>query len=622
MNSTFTIPEAGIEPVPGYCLSQRLGRGGYGEVWRAYAPGGFQVALKFVPLADACGVVELRALDVIRDIRHPNLLVTFASWQVNEWLIIAMELADKTLMDRFREAKNQGMQGIPREELLDYFQEAARGIDFLNEPRQLSAGSQRFAVQHRDIKPQNILLVGNGVKVADFGLARLMNQAENGHSGGMTPAYAAPEFFKGQTANTSDQYCLAVTYCKMRGGNLPFDGTLPEVMSGHLSQVPNLRMIPNAERGVVARALSKEPKDRWPSCRTFVEALLACDNVPHVEDLEPASTIPYPATIMSSQVFASPAVTPPSAPSNKTAPVSSAISDQAGPASPRHEHSTAPPATHQPASAPSKPTLNAWIIGRDADCDLVVNQSAVSGQHCRLSETAYGYYLEDLGSSNGTFVNGNRIASSVPVVPSDNITLGRKVKMPWPSESEANSSGKVIYVGRDPDNDIILDYATVSGRHARITVKSGKAHIEDLSSTNGIAIGNPGNKVRAAPLHPNDVVYFGSLPVPAGHLFKGVAESTNKPQSVPFRGKPIVLGRDADCDKILDLPMISGRHARLWQDGKRIMIEDLGSTNGTFVNGERIPRPTAILAGDLIGLGSLLLALEVLNREGEAPAEP
>src|SRR4051794_36668913 len=111
MNTPFTNPEAGTEPVPGYCLSQRLGRGGYGEVWRASAPGGFQVALKFVPLAEACGVVELRAVDVIRDIRHPNLLVTFASWQVESWLIIAMELADRTLLDRYREAKAQGLPG-------------------------------------------------------------------------------------------------------------------------------------------------------------------------------------------------------------------------------------------------------------------------------------------------------------------------------------------------------------------------------------------------------------------------------------------------------------------------------------------------------------------------------
>ena len=50
----------------------------------------------------------------------------------------------------------------------------------------------------------------------------------------MTPAYAAPEFFKKQTSSQSDQYSLAVTYCHLRGGRLPFTGGMAEVMAGHL----------------------------------------------------------------------------------------------------------------------------------------------------------------------------------------------------------------------------------------------------------------------------------------------------------------------------------------------------------------------------------------------------
>jgi pSer/pThr/pTyr-binding forkhead associated (FHA) protein len=613
-DKSFTIPEAGVEPVPGYCLSERLGRGGYGEVWRAYAPGGFQVALKFVPLADVCGVVELKALDIIRDIRHPNLLVTFASWQMEGWLIIAMELADKTLMDRYKEAKDQGLSGIPRDELLDYFQEAARGIDFLNEPRQLSEGVQRSAVQHRDIKPQNILLVGNGVKVADFGLARLMNQAETGHSGGMTPSYAAPEFFKGQTASSSDQYSLAVTYCKMRGGCLPFAGTLSEIMAGHLSGVPDLRMIPGAEQAVVARALSKEPKDRWRSCRVFVEALLACDNVPQVKILESISTLPYsevPETRLSSQIHAlRPTAVPASAPI-KPAQSPAAVAEQVDPVSAPEGDLGMPRVAVQPPFESTEAKSRSWIIGRDSGCNVVVNKSAVSGQHCRLMETAHGYFLEDLGSSNGTYVNGHKITAAVHVVASDQITLGQSVTMPWPDVSKTPSDAQTISIGRDPDNDIVLDYATVSGRHAHIVIRSGLAHIEDLGSTNGIAIGQPEAKVKQAQLNSTDVVYFGSLPVPASQLLQSIRKQAGAPKSLTFRGQPIVIGRDASCDQVLDFSMISGRHARLRQDGKRIVIEDLGSTNGTFVNGERVNVRAETKAGDIIGFGTLRLKLEV-----------
>ena len=71
----------GAEPLVGYRLIERLGKGGFGEVWKADAPGGFQVALKFVRLEDGAGVIEERSLAVINRIRHANLLNQFGAWQ-------------------------------------------------------------------------------------------------------------------------------------------------------------------------------------------------------------------------------------------------------------------------------------------------------------------------------------------------------------------------------------------------------------------------------------------------------------------------------------------------------------------------------------------------------------
>jgi serine/threonine protein kinase len=92
----------------------------------------------------------------------------------------------------------------------------------------------------------------------------------------MTPHYAAPEFFDGRTTDSSDQYSLAVTYCKLRGGKLPFDGSPHEVMKGHLYQDPDLSMLPEDERTVVGRALAKDPRSRWPTCHDFVTELSTC----------------------------------------------------------------------------------------------------------------------------------------------------------------------------------------------------------------------------------------------------------------------------------------------------------------------------------------------------------
>ncbi len=264
----------GARPLPEYELVRRLGRGGFGEVWLAKGPGGFDVALKFVRLGEQAGAVESRALELMKGIRHGNLLPMFGAWQRDDLLIIAMELGDRTLLDRLAEAWQQGHAGIPRDELLDYMRDAARGLDFLNEYRD-PAGGAAVGIQHKDVKPQNLLLVGGCVKVADFGLAKVLEHTVTAASGGLTPAYAAPEFFKGEATRWSDQYCLAVSYCQLRGGELPFTGSHVQVMAGHVTQPPDLTMLPAAERAAVARALAKEPDKRWPSCRDFVAALHA-----------------------------------------------------------------------------------------------------------------------------------------------------------------------------------------------------------------------------------------------------------------------------------------------------------------------------------------------------------
>jgi serine/threonine protein kinase len=184
-------------------------------------------------------------------------------------LIIASELADRTLRHRLNEVIEQGEPGIPRGELIGYLAESAEAIDYLNRPPEPA----QHRVQHRDIKPENIFLTGGHVKVGDLGLARSVAHGVTGHTGSMTVAYAAPEFIEGKTSDRSDQYSLAVTYCYLRSGRLPFDGNHAQIIAGHLQKRPDLSTLPVGERPVVERALSKAPKDRWPSSTAFVKAL-------------------------------------------------------------------------------------------------------------------------------------------------------------------------------------------------------------------------------------------------------------------------------------------------------------------------------------------------------------
>jgi serine/threonine-protein kinase len=260
--------------VPGYRVLERIGAGGAGEVWRAEAPGGLPVALKIVRLVGGLGQRERTSLRILRAIRHPNLLVYFGAWQFEDRLIIGMELADRSLWDRYVEATGDGLAGIPLGELLAILGEAAKVIDFVNEPSHQLEGRCGVAIRHRDIKPQNIMLIGPGVKVADFGLSCLSDQTGASRpTTGLTVGYAAPETFRRQTSVTSDQYSLAATYCQLRVGRLPFVGSTAAVMQGHLFGVPDLSLLPEPERPMVSRALAKEPSARWPSCREFIQAL-------------------------------------------------------------------------------------------------------------------------------------------------------------------------------------------------------------------------------------------------------------------------------------------------------------------------------------------------------------
>jgi serine/threonine protein kinase len=294
-DDSFTALQAGAEPVAGYRLAARLGRGGSGEVWRALGPGDFPVAMKFIHRRDTDAAVDFgpadaddfASLELMRDVRHAHLLAFFGAWQSGGLLVLGMELAERTLLDRCEEAADQGLPGIPASELIEYLGQAGQAIDYLNAPRHVVRGRCGMAIQHCDIKPQNLLLVGDSVKVGDFGLATLLNGEGAPAKDGLTPAYAAPEVFSGQLSCHSDQYSLGVTYCRLRGGRLPFTGSQWEVILKHCLDVPDLTMLPEAERPVVARALAKEPEERWADCRTFVQALRECNAAQ-----EPAPTVP------------------------------------------------------------------------------------------------------------------------------------------------------------------------------------------------------------------------------------------------------------------------------------------------------------------------------------------
>ncbi len=272
----------GVEAVPGYRLSKFLGHGGWGEVWQAFQADGRAVALKFLPCdSHQAASQEIRALQAIRQLKHPNLIRIEQIWSVSSYLVIAMELADGSLLDLLDIYYGEINQPIPADHVCFFLAQAAEVLDFLN-TRQHQLGGQCVAVRHCDVKPSNLLVKDKQVKLADFGLTVQTMSSMWYHRRVGTLQYTAPEVLQGLLSDRTDQYSLAVTYCQLRSGRLPFAETPSKSGRNYVRPAPDLSMLSPLERPILARALDAVPQNRWGSCTEMIDRLSRCTVPPGV----------------------------------------------------------------------------------------------------------------------------------------------------------------------------------------------------------------------------------------------------------------------------------------------------------------------------------------------------
>src|SRR5262249_36888804 len=122
-------------------------------------PGYHPVALKFIELQGEADRLEGRALELMKQLRHPHLLTVSAHWRFPGLLVIALDLADGTLLDRPRRWVAHGPPGGPGDGRGEAGRGARRGVPSLNDPRHTVEGKSGVGVTHRDVKPANLLLV-------------------------------------------------------------------------------------------------------------------------------------------------------------------------------------------------------------------------------------------------------------------------------------------------------------------------------------------------------------------------------------------------------------------------------------------------------------------------------
>src|SRR6476646_10480565 len=248
-----------------YVIKRKLGSGGMADVYLAEDQElGRRVALKLLDDRHASDeqFVERfrREAQSAAGLNHPNIVSIFDRGRAEGTYYIAMEFLDgRTLKELL---VRNGPTPIPI--AIDYARQILGALAF----------AHRNGIIHRDIKPHNIVVGGDGrLKVTDFGIARsgASQMTEVGSIVG-TAQYLSPEQARGAPVDPrSDLYSLGIVLYEMLTGRVPFTGETPvEIAMKHLSQVPEppseLRQnVPHDLDAVVMRALAKDPEQRYSS---------------------------------------------------------------------------------------------------------------------------------------------------------------------------------------------------------------------------------------------------------------------------------------------------------------------------------------------------------------------
>jgi len=252
---------SGSQPLDGFTIKRGIGVGGFGEVYLAVSDEGKEVALKLIRNH---AEVERRGVQSCLNVDHPNLLYLHGirrDAQGNDWVVMQY-IRGESLEKVLRRNPN----GMPESEVLDWVRGIATGLAHLHESN----------IVHRDLKPGNIFRDQGFVKIGDYGLSKFVASSQ---VGGQTVNigsvhYMAPEIGRGCYKHPIDVYALGVILYEMLTGRVPFDGeSQGEIIHKHVESLPDLDGIREPFRDILAKALAKDPKDRFCNGRELLEAL-------------------------------------------------------------------------------------------------------------------------------------------------------------------------------------------------------------------------------------------------------------------------------------------------------------------------------------------------------------
>ena len=269
-----------VNPIVGFEFLSELGKGGMGVVYKArdlklnrVVAVKMMLSEKFTKMELARFIAEAEAIAGIRD---ENVVQVFECGESDGRPYMVLEYCEKgTLSSLLKRLRKNSSGSANIHEHVSLIHQVSKGV----------SAAHKKGIIHRDLKPENVLVNENDIlKVADFGLVKLLDKSEMTHTGQImgTPSYMSPEQAKGQSKSVNartDVWSLGVMLYEAMTGRKPFDGSrFIEIQDKILNDNPEeprrlCKNIPQELELICLKALSKDPNERYPSATEFSKDL-------------------------------------------------------------------------------------------------------------------------------------------------------------------------------------------------------------------------------------------------------------------------------------------------------------------------------------------------------------